>query len=102
MDNGPVYEHQGELHPNECQSDIVSRKHGSGTSQLSGLCTSASELIREALRLMAKQDTIRKAKTDLLGQEIQVEIGRGTATAWNPDEIRKAGREGSNSTSTRL
>ena len=36
----------------------------------SGLYTSASEVIREALRLMAEQDSIRQAKLDLLRQDI--------------------------------
>ena len=59
----------------------------------SGLYTSASEVIREALRLMDEQDSIRKVKIDLLRWEIQTGMESGTATAWNPDEIRKAGRE---------
>jgi antitoxin ParD1/3/4 len=59
----------------------------------SGLYTSASEVIREALRLMDEQDSIRKAKIDLLRQDIQAGIDSGTATVWNPDEIKKAGRE---------
>ena len=36
----------------------------------SGLYTSASEVIREALRLMDEQDSIRKARIELLRQEI--------------------------------
>lgn len=59
----------------------------------SGLYTSASEVIREALRLMHEQDSIRKARTDLLRQEIQSGIESGAATVWNPDAIKNAGRE---------
>jgi len=59
----------------------------------SGLYTSASEVIREALRLMDEQDSICKAKIDLLRWEIQAGIESGTATVWNADKIKKAGRE---------
>jgi len=58
----------------------------------SGLYTSASEVIREALRLMDEEDSIRKAKVDLLKHELQAGVESGAATLWNPDEIRKAGR----------
>ena len=57
----------------------------------SGLYTSASEVIREALRLMDEQDSIRKARIDLLQKEIRAGLESGTATVWNPDEIKKAG-----------
>jgi len=59
----------------------------------SGLYTSASEVIREALRLMDEQDSMRKAKIDLLRQEIRAGLESGTAMDWNPDEIKKAGQE---------
>lgn len=58
----------------------------------SGLYTSASEVIREALRLMDEQDSIRKAKVKLLRQEIEAGVGSGTAMEWNPDEVKKSGR----------
>ncbi|NTU53887.1 MAG: type II toxin-antitoxin system ParD family antitoxin [Chlorobiaceae bacterium] len=58
----------------------------------SGLYTSASEVVREALRLMDEQDSIRKAKIELLSQEIEAGVESGTATDWNPDEVKKAGR----------
>jgi len=59
----------------------------------SGLYSSASEVVREALRFMDEQDSIRKARLDLLQQEIRAGMESGTATLWNPDEIKKAGRE---------
>ena len=59
----------------------------------SGLYTSASEVIREALRLMDEQDSIRKAKLDLLRQEILAGIDSGPATLWNPGEIKNTGRK---------
>ena len=59
----------------------------------SGLYTSASEVIREALRLMADQDTIRQAKMDLLRQDIRAGMKSGAAIVWNPEEVKKAGRK---------
>ncbi len=59
----------------------------------SGLYTSASEVIREALRLMDEQDSIRKTRLDLLRQKIQAGLESGTAMEWNSDEIKKAGQE---------
>ncbi|TNJ35899.1 type II toxin-antitoxin system ParD family antitoxin [Prosthecochloris vibrioformis] len=59
----------------------------------SGLYTSASEVIREALRLMAEQDSIRQVKLDLLRQDIYAGMESGTAVVWNPEEVKKAGRK---------
>jgi len=59
----------------------------------SGLYTSASEVIREALRLMAEQDSIRQAKMDLLRQDIHAGMESGPAVVWNPEEVKKAGRK---------
>jgi len=59
----------------------------------SGLYTSASEVIREALRLMAEQDSIRQAKMDMLRQDIRAGMESGTSVVWNPEEIKKAGRK---------
>ncbi|ASQ90461.1 CopG family transcriptional regulator [Prosthecochloris sp. GSB1] len=56
----------------------------------SGLYTSASEVIREALRLMDEQDSIRKAKLDLLRKDIRAGMESGPAAVWNPDKIKKA------------
>jgi len=58
----------------------------------SGLYTSASEVIREALRLMDEQDSIRKTRLDLLRQDIHAGLESGAAMDWNPNEIKKAGR----------
>jgi len=49
--------------------------------------------MREALRLMAEQDSIRQAKMDLLRQDIRAGIESGTALVWDPEEVKKAGRE---------
>jgi len=57
----------------------------------SALYTSAAEVIREALRLLEKQDRIRAAKLDQLRQEIQDELNNGPATTWDAREIRREG-----------
>ena len=62
----------------------------------SGLYTSASEVMREALRLMAEQDSIRQAKIDLLRRDIRAGIESGTSLVWDPEEIKKAGRKKQN------
>ena len=59
----------------------------------SGLYTSASEVVREALRLMEEQDRMRAAKLDQLRQDIRDGINSGEATPWNPEEIKREGRQ---------
>jgi antitoxin ParD1/3/4 len=59
----------------------------------SGFYTSASEVVREALRLMDAQDRIRETKLVQLRQDIQEGLDSGTATAWNPDEVKQEGRK---------
>ena len=57
----------------------------------SGLYTSASEVIREALRLMEEQDRIGAAKLDQLRRDIQDGLNSGPATAWDAREIKREG-----------
>ena len=59
----------------------------------SGLYTSASEVVREALRLMTERDSLRKAKLDQLQKDIQDGIESGTATAWDAEEIKRSVRK---------
>ena len=59
----------------------------------SGLYTSASEVVREALRLMEQQDCIRAAKLDQLRLEIREGINSGESTSWDPEEIMQEGRK---------
>ncbi len=54
----------------------------------SGLYTSASEVVREALRLMHDQDHQRTAKLDRLRDAIQEGLDSGPATLWNPSEMK--------------
>jgi antitoxin ParD1/3/4 len=58
----------------------------------SGLYTSASEVVREALRLMDEKDQLRVAKLGQLRQAIQEGLDSGPAVDWNPDDIKRAGR----------
>lgn len=58
----------------------------------SGLYTSASEVVREALRLMEEKDQLREAKLCRLRRDIQDGLDSGPATDWDPEEIKRAGR----------
>ncbi|MDD5319686.1 MAG: type II toxin-antitoxin system ParD family antitoxin [Methylococcales bacterium] len=59
----------------------------------SGFYTSASEVVREALRLMDAQDRIRETKLIQLRQDIQEGLDSGAATVWNPEEVKQEGRK---------
>ncbi len=58
----------------------------------SGLYSSVSEVIREALRLMEEQDRVRAAKSAQLRQDIQDGLNSGAPTPWDPEEIKREGR----------
>jgi antitoxin ParD1/3/4 len=64
----------------------------------SGLYTSASEVVREALRLMEAQDSLRNAKCDQLRNDIRAGIESGTPTAWDAEEIKRTVRKRRNTT----
>lgn len=59
----------------------------------SGLYTSASEVVREALRLMEEQDRLRAAKLEHLRQAIRDGLNSGEPTPWDPEEIKRQGRK---------
>ena len=59
----------------------------------SGFYNSASEVVREALRLMDAQDRLRETKLNQLRQDIQDGLDSGEATDWNPDEVKQEGRK---------
>jgi antitoxin ParD1/3/4 len=57
----------------------------------SGFYHSASEVVREALRLLEERDRLREMRLDLLGKEIQVgidQIERGEYTEYNEHTLR--------------
>lgn len=58
----------------------------------SGRYTSASEVIREALRMMEEKDRLLGAKLDQLRQDIREGVDSGAGAAWDPNEIKREGR----------
>lgn len=58
----------------------------------SGLYTSASEVVREALRLMDEKDRLHAAKLDQLRQDIREGLDSGAPVRWDVEEIKQAGR----------
>jgi antitoxin ParD1/3/4 len=58
----------------------------------SGLYTSASEVVREALRLMEEQDQVRAARLQQLRSDIREGLESGESEAWAPDQIKQQGR----------
>lgn len=58
----------------------------------SGLYSSASEVVREALRLMDEQDRMRAAKLEQLRQDIHAGLRSGSASAWDAEKVKREGR----------
>ena len=56
----------------------------------SGRYTSASEVVREALRLMEHQDQLRDLQLQELRRAIQDGLDSGEPVAWNPKAIKAA------------
>jgi antitoxin ParD1/3/4 len=59
----------------------------------SGLYNSASEVVREALRLMEREDLMRAAALTQLRQDIQAGLDSGPAGELDIEAIKKRGRE---------
>jgi antitoxin ParD1/3/4 len=59
----------------------------------SGLYNSASEVVREALRLMEREDQVRAAKLAQLRQDIQEGLQSGSAGELDVQAIKRRGRE---------
>ena len=55
----------------------------------SGLYSSASEVVREALRLMEEQDRIRAAKLEQLKAEVRRGLESGQSQAWDAAQIKR-------------
>ena len=53
----------------------------------SGRYTSASEVIRDGLRLLVERDQLYQIRLDELRKEIQKGIDSGEATPFDPEEI---------------
>ena len=58
----------------------------------SGLYTSASEVIREALRLLAEKEAEQEAKLQALRGMLQEGLQSGTAQPFALDELKKKAR----------
>ena len=58
----------------------------------SGLYTSASEVVREALRLMEEQDRLREAKLDELRREVRKGLDSGSSQPWDAKALKKKAR----------
>jgi antitoxin ParD1/3/4 len=58
----------------------------------SGLYTSASEVVREALRLMDEQDRLREAKFHQLRHDVRQGVTSGPSRPWSADEVKREGR----------
>jgi antitoxin ParD1/3/4 len=58
----------------------------------SGLYGSASEVVREALRLMDEQDRIRAAKLEQLRAEVRRGLESGQSQAWDAAQIKRQAR----------
>lgn len=59
----------------------------------SGRYTSASEVVREALRLMEDQDRLRGIKLQQLRHDIRDGLESGPATPWDVEEMKRGGRK---------
>jgi antitoxin ParD1/3/4 len=58
----------------------------------SGRYTSASEVVREALRLMEQRDQLSAMRLQQLEQDIQDGLASGEPLPWNPEAIKSGGR----------
>jgi len=58
-----------------------------------GLYNSASEVVREALRLMETEDRMRELKLAQLRQDIREGLDSGTAGELDMEVIKQRGRE---------
>jgi antitoxin ParD1/3/4 len=57
-----------------------------------GLFSSASEVVREALRLMDDQDRLRQAKLDELRRDIRMGLESGPSQTWDAQEFKAKAR----------
>ena len=58
----------------------------------SGLYASASEVVREGLRLIDEQDRFRQAKFDELRREVRKGLDSGTSEAWDVTSVKVQAR----------
>ena len=58
----------------------------------SGLYTSASEVVREALRLMDEQDRLRAARLDQLRADVRQGLASGPSEIWDAEAVKRQAR----------
>ncbi|MFT3819671.1 MAG: type II toxin-antitoxin system ParD family antitoxin [Rubrivivax sp.] len=58
----------------------------------SGLYTSASEVVREALRLMEEQDRLRQVKLEELRREVRKGLESGPSEPWDAAALKRKAR----------
>ena len=58
----------------------------------SGLYGSASEVVRDALRLMDEQDQLRAVRLEQLRQDVRQGLESGPGEAWDPDALKQKAR----------
>ena len=58
----------------------------------SGMYTSASEVVREALRLMDEQDRLRQMKFDDLRREVRKGLDSGKSEPWDATALKAKAR----------
>jgi antitoxin ParD1/3/4 len=58
----------------------------------SGSYNSASEVVREALRLLEEEDQLRSLKMQRLRKDIQEGLESGPSRVFDPKEIKRAAR----------
>ena len=58
----------------------------------SGLYTSASEVVREALHLMDEQDRLREAKLEQLYSDVRQGLVSGSSKTWDAEAVKNKAR----------
>ncbi len=58
----------------------------------SGMYTSASEVVREALRLMDESDRLRQAKLEELRRQVRSGLDNGPGEPWDAAALKKKAR----------
>jgi antitoxin ParD1/3/4 len=58
----------------------------------SGMYTSASEVVKEALRLLQEQDQLHEAKLEELRRDIRCGLESGQNEDWNDTDVKAAAR----------
>jgi antitoxin ParD1/3/4 len=58
----------------------------------SGMYTSASEVVREALRLLQEQDRLKEVRLGQLRHDIELGLRSGAGEAWDAGQVKRQGR----------